>query len=85
MPICKSADKDQLSNYRPISLLPAFSKVFEKVMYNKIMNYFDANNLFYQHQYGFRPKRTTSHPISHLNSTAKVRNIVFAGLWHRDI
>ena len=44
MPIYKSADKDQLKNYRPISLLPAFSKVFEKVMYNQIMNYFDSNN-----------------------------------------
>ena len=76
MPIYKSADKDQLKNYRPISLLPAFSKVFEKVMYNKIMNYFDSNNLFYQHQYGFRPKRTTSHPIIQLlNKCASDNNL----------
>ena len=76
MPIYKSADKDQLKNYRPISLLPAFSKVFEKVMYNKIMNYFYSNNLFYQHQYGFRPKRTTSHPIIQLlNKCASDNNL----------
>ena len=65
MPIYKSADKDQLKNYRPISLLPAFSKVFEKVMYNKIMNYFDSNNLFYQHQYGFRPNVQLSMSLTH--------------------
>ena len=39
MPIYKSADKDQLKNYRPMSLLPAFSILFEKVMHNKIINY----------------------------------------------
>ena len=45
-------------------------------MKNKIMNYFDSNNLFYQHQYGFRPKRTTSHPIIQLrNKCASDNNL----------
>ena len=40
------------------------------------MNYFDSNNLFYQHQYGFRPKRTTSHPIIQLlNKCASDNNL----------
>ena len=66
IPIYKASQKDILSNYRPISLLPAFSKVFEKIMFNKIMAYLDANNILYEHQYGFRPKHNTTHPIIHL-------------------
>ena len=43
-----------------------YSKILEKVMANKLMNYMESNNLFYQHQYGFRPKHSTIHPIIHL-------------------
>ena len=54
IPIFKKDDIHLLNNYRPISLLPAISKVFEKVVHNQLMNYFLENNLFYDHQYGFR-------------------------------
>ena len=43
-----------MGNYRPISLLPAISKLFEKVVYQQLYHYFTANNLFYEGQYGFR-------------------------------
>ena len=66
IPIFKSGNKNIFNNYRPISILPAFSKILEKVMANKLMNYMESNNLFYQHQYGFRPKHSTIHPIIHL-------------------
>ena len=66
IPIFKSGDKTIFNNYRPISILPAFSKILEKVMAKKLVNYLDTNNLFYQHQYGFRPKHSTIHPIIHL-------------------
>ena len=65
-PIFKTSDSSLLKNYRPISLLPAFSKVYEKVMYMKILNFLNCQNLFYKHQYGFRPKHSTVHPIIHL-------------------
>ena len=38
-PIFKSGDKDNVSNYRPISILPVFSKVLEKIMYNRVNNH----------------------------------------------
>ena len=60
IPIYKIAEKDQLKNFRPVSLLPAFSKIFEKVMYNKITEYFNHKNMFYKHQYGFRSKHATT-------------------------
>ena len=46
IPIHKSGDKDKLNNYRPISLLPAFSKILEKLMYNRITNFLEKMNYF---------------------------------------
>ena len=66
IPIYKASDRDQMNNYRPVSLLPAFSKILEKVMFNKIMSFFDSQQILYKHQYGFRPKHSTIHPLIHL-------------------
>lgn len=66
IPIHKSKDQTELTNYRPISLLSVFSKVYEKVMYNKISSFMNSQNLFYEHQYGFRDKHSTIHPVIHL-------------------
>ena len=46
VPIFKKDDKSLMNNYRPISVLPALSKVLEKVMHRQITDYFNANNLF---------------------------------------
>ena len=43
-----------MSNYRPISLLPAISKIFEKALHIQISEYFEINNLLYPSQYGFK-------------------------------
>ena len=59
VPLFKNGDKTILSNYRPISLLPAMSKIFEKIVYNQLYQYFDSNNLFYKSQYGFRKNHST--------------------------
>jgi hypothetical protein len=44
-PIFKNGNKDELSNYRPISLLPAFSKILERVIYNRLYEHIDTNNI----------------------------------------
>ena len=54
------------SNYRPISLLPVVSKIFEKVIHRQLINYFTINQLFTDCQYGFRPKMSTEHAALHL-------------------
>lgn len=59
IPLYKKDDPMLLTNYRPISLLPAISKVFERVIYNQIYDHFQNNNLFYESQYGFRSKHST--------------------------
>ena len=67
-PIYKSSDQCNLQNYRPVSLLSAFSKILEKIMYNKMMSFLDTKKILYKHQYGFRPNHSTIHPINTASS-----------------
>ena len=60
LPVYKKGDKNDYGNYRPISLLPAFSKIFERVMYNQINNFVETNNILYVNQFGFRTGKSTS-------------------------
>ena len=59
LPIYKNWDRQKIENYRPISILPCFSKVLERVIYNRLLNYFETNNLLSNKQYGFRQNRST--------------------------
>jgi hypothetical protein len=52
-PIYKSGDKSAASNYRPISLLPVSSKIFEKVTYNRLFDHLNKNAIYNKYQYGF--------------------------------
>ena len=63
VPIFKAGDPTEITNYRPISVLTLFSKVFEKIMYNQVLDFMDKNNVFYEHQYGFRQRHSTQHAI----------------------
>ena len=58
-PIFKANDKEQFSNYRPISLLPSISKIFESVIYQQLMKYLLENKLLSSQQYGFRANHST--------------------------
>ena len=59
IPIYKKGDINSITNYRPISLLPTLSKVFERVIYNQLCTYFDHNHLLSEQQYGFRANHST--------------------------
>ena len=75
IPIYKSEDSHSFGNYRPISLLPCLSKVYEKCMAHQIMEYFTLNNLFYSFQFGFRPAHSTIHPLIHfINHISEAHN-----------
>ena len=58
-PLLKKGDVTLLNNYRPISLLPCASKIFERVLFNQLYEYFDGDDLLTQHQYGFRKNHST--------------------------
>ena len=54
VPIHKKGDKERLQNYRPVSLLPACSKIFERIVFNPMLEFLEKNNLLCPHQSGFR-------------------------------
>ena len=58
VPIFKSGDKALFSNYRPISVLPCFSKFLERIIYNRIINYLNDFNVLCDNQHGFRKNRS---------------------------
>ena len=53
-PIYKKCDKTRITNYRPISLLPVFSKTFEKIIYIRLYQHLTSNNILVKEQFGFR-------------------------------
>ena len=55
VPVHKKSDKQILENYRPVSLLPICGKVFERLIYNSLFEYFIQNDLISPYQSGFKP------------------------------
>ena len=68
VPIIKKSDKDKLTNYRPISLLTSFSKIFEKVIYKRLDNHMLFNNILAKEQYGFRNNTSTEKAMYQLTN-----------------
>ena len=66
IPLYKGRIASLLTNYRPISLLITISKVLEKIMYCRVYNFLDKNEIFYQSQYGFRSNHSCEMAITEL-------------------
>lgn len=64
IPLFKSGKRQLLSNYRPISILPLFSKIFERLIHSRLSSFFDSQNTIYDNQFGFRKKHSTVHALS---------------------
>ena len=62
-PIFKKGNKELLENYRPVSVLPIFGKIFEKVIYNRLYNFFTKENVLSDNQFGFRKGHSTVHAL----------------------
>ena len=63
VPIHKGDAKDQCCNYRPISLLSSFSKIFEKCLYERIYSYLNKNKILTPVQFGFKQNSSTSDAV----------------------
>ena len=59
IPLYKKDDSMVFSNYRPVSLLCSLSKVFEKIMYNRLMPFLKKYKILYKYQFGFRESHST--------------------------
>ena len=71
-------------NYRPISLLPICSKIFEKVIYVHMYSFLTENNLIYDRQFGFRSNHSTNHALINLTEDIKSymdRGYIAAGVF----
>ena len=60
IPLFKAGDRSLFTNYRPISILPSFSKFLEKVVYNRLYNYLGKLEILCDNQFGFRKNHSTS-------------------------
>ena len=67
-PILKKGDKQLIKNYRPISLLPICGNIFEKIIFNNLYSYLNANNLITKNQSGFRPGDSTTNQLLYLTN-----------------
>ena len=66
IPLFKNGDNKEFTNYRPVSLLPQFSKNLERIFHKRLMNFLDDKKVLYESQYGFRKNRSTSLAILEL-------------------
>ena len=65
-PIFKTGDTADISNYRPISVLPCFSKILEGVMCNHLSKYLTDQKILQPQQFGYRKGHSTEHAIAYL-------------------
>ena len=99
VPAHKKRDKQNLKNYRPISLLPVAGKIFERILYNNMCEFFAENNLISRNQSGFKAGDLCINqllPITHeiykfLNDSLEVRGIFLDisktcdKVWHKGL
>ena len=62
----KKGDNALLDNYHPILVLPCFSKILERIIYNRLYTSFYYNNILYKKQFRFQKQYLTDHAIVHL-------------------
>ena len=63
IPIYKAKSRLDVSNYRPISLLPIFNKIFEKLMHKRLTSSLEKHNVLFSHQFGFQKNKSTTQAI----------------------
>ena len=66
VPLFKAGDLSQFTNYRPVSVLPAFSKCLEGTVYNRLINFLNKFNTLSNNQYGFRKNHSTAYALIQL-------------------
>ena len=65
-PVFKTGDLKEISNYRPLSVLPCFSKILERIMHNCLYSYLVNEKILYSKQFDFQKGHSTEHAIAQL-------------------
>ena len=63
IPMFIDGPHEDMYNHRPITILPCFSKIFEKIIANRLLSFLLRHSILYDHQYGFMPGKNTTHAI----------------------
>ena len=63
IPVHEKDDKHCVNDYRPVSLLPVFGKIFEKLIFNEIYSFLDREKLLNTNQSGFRPSDSCANQL----------------------
>ena len=77
IPIFKSDDNTDPNNYRPISLLSCFNRIFEKLVYKRMKSFIEGKNILSTSHYGFRQGQSTEHAI--LGIVSRIQSNMDAG------
>ena len=87
VPIHKGGDPNDINNYRPISVLTQFNRLFERVLANRLMSFFEKHRIITSKQFGFLKKHSTEHAILDLKefiieslSKKKITAVLFLDL-----
>ena len=64
-PIFKKENEELLENYRPVSTLPLFGKIFEKIIYKRLYSFLVGQGILHDSQFGFRKSHSTSHALNY--------------------
>ena len=98
-PVHKKESKQIVKNYRPISLLPLFAKLFERILFSNMYNHLTSNDLITKNQSGFRPGDSVTNQLiflldkiySSLDINLEVRSVfldmskAFDKVWHEGL
>ena len=68
VPLYKGGEKNESTNYRPISLLPLFGKIFEKIIESRLVKFFDKKKIITPHQFGFRKYYSTELAVTEIQN-----------------
>ena len=77
IPLFKKGCKFKVNNYRPVSILSIFSKILERLMFNRLLKYINKNKILYSCQFGFRKKYATFMAVTYL--VEKISNSLDVG------
>ena len=83
-PLFKAENQHLYTHYWPISLPPTFSKIFEKIIHTRLINFFEANKILYSKQFGFRSSHSTElalHLFIHELSKAQADRLNMIGIF----
>ena len=79
IPVFKTGDETEPGNYRLISLLSVFNRLFQRLMHKRLTSFIEKHHILFKSQYGFRENFSTQHAILHIVS--KIQNIMDKGLY----